>query len=120
MTEQQNLDTVPQMAVDAPLSVAAAGRAAGDVSSVLLIRTIVAAVATIVLVVAAVLLFRHGVRPDHFPAFLSGTTSTVITRYSAPWIAGAAGAALLAGLCFTSVTVDLFRRVRWQRARRRA
>ena len=55
MTEQQNLDTVPQMAVDAPLSMAAAGRAAGDVSSVLLIRTIVAAVATIVLVVAAVL-----------------------------------------------------------------
>ncbi len=119
MTDPSNFDTAPQPAVDAPLSAKAAGRAAGDVSSVLLVRSVVAAVATVVLVVAAVFLFRHGVRGDHFPPYLSGSTTTVITRYSAPWIAGAAGVALLAGLSFTSVAVDVFRRIRLQRARRR-
>ena len=77
------------------------------------------AVAAVVLAVAAVLVFRHGVRDDHFPPNVSGAGATVITRYSAPWIVGAAGAALLAGLAFTSVAVDLFRRIRLQRARRR-
>lgn len=118
MTDSSNFATAPQPAVDVPLSPRAAGRAAGDVSSVLLVRSIVAAVGTVVLVVAAVLMFRHGVRGDHFPPYVNGTTSTMITRYSAPWIAGAAGVALLAGLAFTSVAVDVFRRLRLQRARR--
>lgn len=120
MTDQWSLDTAPQPAVNVPLSPAAVGRAAGDVSSVLLIRTIVAVAATVVLVLAAVLVFRHGVRDDHFPPFLRGQSTTIITRYSAPWMVGAAGAALLAGLSFTSFAVDLFRRIRLQRARRRA
>lgn len=111
-----DVDTAPQPAVR--MSDVAVGRAAGDVSSVLLIRAVVAAVATVVLLVVAALLFAHGVRPDNFPSYVSGTTRTVITRYSAPWIGGAAGIALLAGLAFTSSAVDAFRRVRLQRARR--
>ncbi|MET3808521.1 hypothetical protein ABIB25_005550 [Nakamurella sp. UYEF19] len=114
--DSSDLDTAPQPAVR--MSDVAAGRAAGDVSSVLLIRAVVAGVATVVLLVVAVLLFDHGVRPDNFPSYVSGTTRTVITRYSAPWIGGAAGVALLAGLSFTSCSVDVFRRVRLQRARR--
>jgi hypothetical protein len=118
MTDPTNFDTAPQLAIDVPLSAKAVGRAAGDVSTVLMVRSVVAALGTVALVVAAVLLFRHGVRGDHFPPYVSGASSTVITRYSAPWIAGAAGAALLAGLSFSSVAVDFFRRLRLQRARR--
>ncbi len=99
------------------MSAAAEGRAVGDVSTVLLIRVLVAALAGIGLATAAVLLFRHGVRPDHFPAVVTGT-ETVITRYSGPWIGAAAAAALLAGLALTSCCVDLFRWARLRRARR--
>ena len=111
-------DTAPLQVVR--LSPVAAARAAGDVSSALLIRAIVAAVATVVLLVVAVLLFRHGIHNNAFPGYLDGQKSTEITRYSAPWIAGAAGVALLAGLSFTSFGTDLFRRVRLQRVRRRS
>lgn len=78
----------------------------------LLIRGILAGVATVALIVAAVLLFRHGIRSNDFPAYATGTTRTVIQRYSGPWIGAAALAALLAGLCLTSCGADLFRRVR--------
>ncbi|SDO95277.1 hypothetical protein SAMN04515671_2459 [Nakamurella panacisegetis] len=113
-----NLDTAPLPAVELPLSPRAAGRAADDVSTVLLVRAIVAGTATIALLMVAGLLFAHGVRDDTFPPYLSGTKSTTIVRYSAPWIAGAAGCALLAGLAFVSFGVDLFRHLRLQRARR--
>jgi hypothetical protein len=108
------MDTAPQAAVDLPMSPIEAGRAAGDVSTVLLIRFVVAGVAAVLLLVGAVLLFDHGVRTDHFPSFVSGV-STSITRYSGPWIGAAAGLALLAGLALTSCLVDLFR---WSRLRR--
>ena len=108
------MDTAPQAAVDLPMSPAEAGRAAGDVSTVLLIRFVVAGLAAVLLLVAAVLLFDHGVRTDHFPSFVTGV-STSITRYSGPWIGAAAGLALLAGLALTSCGVDLFR---WSRLRR--
>lgn len=113
--DHSNLDTAPQAAVELPLSPRAAGRAAGDVSTVLLVRSAVAAVATVLLFVVAGLLFAHGVRDDAFPPYLAGQKSTMITRYSAPWIAGAAGCALLGGLAFVSCGVDLFRRLRLQR-----
>jgi hypothetical protein len=116
-SERWREETAPQAAVDVPMSAAAEGRAAGDVSIVLLIRVLVAAVATIGLSTAAVLLYRHGVRPDPFPSVVTGTP-TVITRYSGPWIGASAAAALLAGLALTSCCVDLFRWVRLRRARR--
>lgn len=112
-------DTAPLPAIDCPMSSAAAGRAAAQVASALLIRCVVAAVATVVFILLSILLFRHGVRADNFPAYQPGTTRTVIKRYSAPWIAGAAGTTLLAALCFASCSADLYRRARLQRGRRR-
>ena len=41
---------------------------------------------------------RHGVLTDTWPAFLPGTDSTSITRYSGPWLTAAAVAVLGAGL----------------------
>ncbi len=108
------MDTAPQAAIDLPISPTEAGRAAGDVSTVLLVRFVVAGLAAVLLLVAAVLLFRHGVRTDHFPSFVSGVT-TSITRYSGPWIGAAAGLALLAGVALTVGGVDFFR---WLRLRR--
>ena len=113
-SERWQEETAPQAAVDVPMSAAAAGRAAGDVSTVLAIRVLVAAVATIGLSTAAILLYRHGVRPDHFPTGITGLDA-VVTRYSGPWIGAAAATALLAALSLTSCIVDLFR---WARLRR--
>jgi hypothetical protein len=112
-------DTAPQQAVDLPLPTGSPDGAAKDVATVLLVRSLLAALATVVLIVAAVLLFRHGVRPNDFPPYATGTTRTVIERYSGPWIGAAGLAALLAGLCLTSCGADLFRRVRLQRSRTR-
>lgn len=109
-------DTAPQQAVDLPPPTRSPDGAARDVSAVLLIRSILAGVATLLLVVAAVLLFAHGVRSNDFPPYAAGTTRTVIQRYSGPWIGAAGLAALLAGLCLVSCGADLFRRVRLQRS----
>lgn len=86
----------------------------------LLIRAVLTGLATAALIVAAVLLFRHGIRSNDFPAYASGTTRTVIQRYSGPWIGAAALAALLAGLCLISCGADLFRRIRLPRSAGRA
>jgi hypothetical protein len=110
-------DTAPQQAVDLPPPTGSPDGAAKDVAAVLLVRSILAGAATVLLLVAAVLLFRHGVRPNNFPPYATGTTRTVIQRYSGPWIGAAGLAALLAGLCLTSCGADLFRRVRLQRSR---
>jgi hypothetical protein len=110
-------DTAPQQAVDLPPETGSPDGAAGGVAAVLLLRSVLAGIATLLLVAAAVLLFRHGVRPNDFPAYATGTTRTVIKRYSGPWIGAAGLAALLAGLCLTSCAADLFRRVRLQRSR---
>lgn len=109
-------DTAPQQAVDLPAPGGTPDGAARDVGAVLLVRSALAGVATIVLVVAAVLLFQHGVRPGDFPPYAAGTTRTVIERYSGPWIGAAGLAALLAGLCLVSAAADLTRRVRLQRS----
>lgn len=110
-------DTAPQQAVDLPAPTGSPDGAAKDVAAVLLVRSLLAGAATVVLVVAAVLLFRHGVRPNDFPPYATGSTRTVIKRYSGPWIGAAGLAALLAGLCLTSCGADLFRRVRLRRSR---
>ena len=110
-------DTAPQQAVDLPPEPGSPDGAAGGVAAVLLVRSILAGAATVLLLAAAVLLFRHGVRPNDFPPYATGTTRTVIKRYSGPWIGAAGLAALLAGLCLTSGAADLFRRVRLQRSR---
>ena len=48
-----------------------------------LVRMVGTGVAAIALLVAAVLLFRHGVRPNDFPAYAAGASRTVIRRFGA-------------------------------------
>jgi hypothetical protein len=112
-------DTAPQQAIDLPVEPASPDGAAKDVASVLLLRSILAAAATVLLLVAAVLLFRHGIRRNDFPPYATGTSRTVIERYSGPWIGAAGLAALLAGLCLTSCCADVSRRMRLRRSRTR-
>jgi hypothetical protein len=82
------------------------------VAKVLLLRGILAVVAAAALIAGAVLLFRHSMRTDVFPSYSDDSKASYITRYSAPWIAGAAGALLLAGLSLTAGITDLVRRLR--------
>lgn len=58
-------------------------------------------VAAAVLLLAAVLSYRHGIATNLFPPYLADGGPTSINRYSAPWIAGAAGLVMLAGLLIT-------------------
>lgn len=58
-------------------------------------------VAAAALLVAAVLSYRHGIATNLFPPYLADGGPTPINRYSAPWIAGAAGLVMLAGLLIT-------------------
>ena len=114
----RNDDTAPQQIVDLPMSSISEHSAAGDVSVVLLVRAMITGVAAALLVVAAVLLFRHGIRPNDFPAYAAGTSRTVVERYSGPWIGGAAAAALLACLCAVTFGADLLHRSRLRQPRR--
>ncbi len=74
---------------------------------VLLRRSIVAVAAAGLAAVGAWLLLRHGIRTDDYPAFLPGTESTGITRYSGPWLTAAAGMGLVAALLLLSAGLDL-------------
>jgi len=59
---------------------------------------VVAALLAVLFLAAAWFAARHGIVTDTWPAFLPGTDSTSITRYSGPWLTAAAGAVLGAGL----------------------
>lgn len=62
-------------------------------------RTIVVGAGLVVLFLAAAwFAVRQGIVTDTWPAFLPGTDSTTITRYSGPWLTAAAAAVLGAGL----------------------
>ncbi len=61
----------------------------------------------VLLLLAAVLSYRHGIASNLFPAYLAGGDPTPIRRYSAPWIAGAAGLTILAGFLLTHGTARL-------------
>ncbi|WP_229674350.1 hypothetical protein [Nakamurella endophytica] len=93
-------------------------RAAHELGRTLLVRGAVLAAVAVLLVVAAVLAYRHGVRDDTFPPYVAGTTGTTITRYSGPWIAGAGGALLVAGLLAVGAARDLLGWRRMVRASR--
>jgi len=67
----------------------------------------VALVAAVLAAIGAWLLLRNGIRTDAYPAFLPGTESTGITRYSGPWLTAAAGVALVAALLLLSAGLDL-------------
>jgi len=72
----------------------------------------VALVAAVLAAIGAWLLLRNGIRTDAYPAFLPGTESTGITRYSGPWLTAAAGVALVAALLLLSAGLDLLRWIR--------
>lgn len=110
-------DTQPQQVVRADPTPAQARRAIGGLASALLVRGVLSAAATVILLVAAVLLFRNGIRVDRFPSFVAGTDHTDITRYSGPWIAAAFVATLVAAVILTLGVVDLVRRLRLRPAR---
>jgi hypothetical protein len=59
---------------------------------------VVPAVLVVLFLAAAWFAARRGVITDTWPAFLPGTDSTSITRYSGPWLTAAAAAVLGAGV----------------------
>ncbi len=59
---------------------------------------VVAALLAILFLAAAWFAARRGIITDTWPAFLPGTDSTSIIRYSGPWLTAAAAAVLGAGL----------------------
>lgn len=77
-------------------------------------RAITAAVLAVLAAVGAWWLLGRGVVTDVWPPFVDGTDSTLITRYSGPWLTAAAGAALLSALLLLAAAVDL---LRWSRHR---
>jgi len=59
---------------------------------------VVAALLAVLFLAAAWFAARRGIITDTWPAFLPGTDSTSITRYSGSWLSAAAAALLGAGL----------------------
>ena len=59
---------------------------------------VVAALLAILFLAVAWFAARRGIITDTWPAFLPGTDSTSIIRYSGPWLTAAAAAVLGAGL----------------------
>lgn len=79
----------------------------------LLLRSVLAAVAGALAAVGSWLLLRRGIVTDDYPAFLPGTDSTAITRYSGPWLTAAAAVGLVAALLVLWAGITL---LRWRRS----
>lgn len=71
---------------------------------------VVAAVLAVLFLAAAWIAARRGIVTDTWPAFLPGTDSTSITRYSGPWLTAAAAAVLGAGLSIMALVRGLIAR----------
>lgn len=84
-------------------------------SGVLVLRISLAALAAMGCLIGAVLAYRYALRPTDWGVFIEGDGSTIITRYSGPWLGAAAGLALLAGLLVVSLTTDSVRLHRLRR-----
>jgi len=72
-----------------------------------LLRTVVAGLLALMFLLAAGVAARRGIIADTWPAFLPGTDSTSITRYSGPWLTAAAAAVLGAGLSIMALVRGL-------------
>ncbi|MEO7125619.1 MAG: hypothetical protein ABI382_08565 [Nakamurella sp.] len=81
-----------------------------ELRAVLALRTVLAVLGAAVLVAVAVGLAKEGIVDHSFPAFLPGSTVTVITSYSGPLLAGAIGVGAVAGLLLVSAVTDIWRR----------
>lgn len=93
----------------------AAGRAAGDVATVLVTRMLMSWLGALAALFGAVLLYRQSISSSLWGPYLPNSPKVTIVRYSTPWIDGAVGLTLLAGLLVTAAVADL---VRWRRVRR--
>jgi fructose 1,6-bisphosphatase len=94
-----------------------AGRAAGEVATVLAIRMSVALLGAIAALAGVLVLYGHSMRSSQWGPYLPGESAVTIERYSTPWLIGATGLALLAGLLVVAAVADF---VRWRRVRRAA
>lgn len=70
-------------------------------------RIVVPALLALMFLLAAGVAVRRGIIIDTWPAFLPGTDSTSITRYSGPWLTAAAAALLGAGLSIMALVRSL-------------
>lgn len=94
-----------------------AGRAAGEVATVLAIRMSVALLGAIAALAGVWVLYRQSMRPSQWGPYLPGEPAVTIERYSTPWLIGATVLALVAGLLVVAAVADF---VRWRRVRRAA
>ncbi|WP_395729358.1 hypothetical protein [Nakamurella sp.] len=86
------------------------GKAAGDGSTGARWspwRTVVAGLLALMFLLVAGIAAGRGIITDTWPAFLPGTDSTSITRYSGPWLTVAAAAVLGAGLSIMALVRGL-------------
>jgi hypothetical protein len=76
----------------------------------LAVRAVLSLAGAVLLLVCGILMARHGIVDHTFPAFIAGASRTVITSYSGPWLSGAIGVGLAAGLLLVAGITDLWRR----------
>lgn len=81
-----------------------------DLRAVLALRAGLAVLGAVVLIVAMVQLAEAGITTHLFPPFIAGDSSTPITAYSGPLLAGAIGCGAVAGLLLVSAVTDMWRR----------
>jgi len=76
----------------------------------LAVRAALSLAGGVLLLVCGLVMARHGIVDHTFPAFVEGEQHTIITSYSGPWLSGAIGVGLVAGLLLVSGITDLWRR----------
>lgn len=76
----------------------------------LALRAVLAVLGAGIAIAAAIGLARAGIVDHHFPPYVAGDTTTVITAYSGPHWAGAIGLGAVAGLLLVAAVTDLWRR----------
>lgn len=89
--------------------------AARDVSRILGLRIALAVPVLLLALAGAVLLYRASISTDTFGPFIEGQQPSQIRLYSTPWLVGAAGCLLVAGLAVVFAVRDLVRRRRVRR-----
>lgn len=94
------------------------GDAARSVAGVLAVRIALAVPVLLVALAGAVVLYRESISVHVFGPFIEGDAPSRIRLYSTPWLVGAAGCLLLAGLVVVFAVRDVVRRRRVQRSLR--
>lgn len=89
---------------------------AEGVVRILRLRLVLELVLGVVAVGGAVLLFRKSINLTLWGPFIAGDPVVTIRKYSSPWVLGAAGALLFAGLLVVFAVKDLVRVRRLDRA----